>query len=427
MAVKSNASRRFNPLSLDALNFLLADVRGALGPYLNVFLVTQQHWSQSEVGLVTTIGGLLAIGVQTPIGAGIDAARGKRGVIVAALAVLAVGAVIIFAWPSFWPVTLANSLMAVVGDVFGPAIAALTLGIYAREQLARRMGRNSAFDHAGNVAIAAVAAAVGYVFSQRAVFLLVPVFAVLAAGAVLSIPAASIDYDRARDLGREADAAGAASGAAGYSILFKSRPLAVFGLCVMLFHLANAALLPLVGQKLAAAYPKEATAMMSACIVAAQGVMLPIALLVGRTADSWGRKPLFLAGFAVLPLRAVLYTLSDDSAWLIGVQLLDGVGAGIFGALTPLVIADIMRGTGRYNLAQGAVATVQGIGASLSGLAAGIIVDHFGYSAAFLAAGGVAASALAAFALWMPETASAKAKSPRSKTGPRAPSDLAPA
>jgi hypothetical protein len=91
-------------------------------------------------------------------------------------------------------------------------------------------------------------------------------------------------------------------------ILFKSRPLVVFGLCVMLFHLANAALLPLVGQKLAAAYPEVATAMMSACIVAAQAVMLPIALLVGRTADSWGRKPLFLAGFAILPIRAVLYT-----------------------------------------------------------------------------------------------------------------------
>jgi hypothetical protein len=85
-----------------------------------------------------------------------------------------------------------------------------------------------------------------------------------------------------------------ATPAAGYGILFKSRPLVIFGLCVMLFHLANAALLPLVGQKLAAAYPEEATAMMSACIVAAQAVMLPIALLVGRTADSWGRKPLFL-------------------------------------------------------------------------------------------------------------------------------------
>ena len=298
---------------------------------------------------------------------------------------------------------IANSLMAVVGDVFGPAVAALTLGLYARKQLARRMGRNSAFDHAGNVAIAVAAGAVGYAFSQRAVFLLVPLFAMLASIAVLSVPAKSIDYNRARDLDGDLDAP--ATGAAGYSILFKSRPLVIFGLCVMLFHFANAALLPLVGQKLAAAYPKEATAMMSSCIIAAQMVMLPIALLVGRTADSWGRKPLFVAGFAVLPIRAVLYTLSDNSFWLIGVQLLDGVGAGIFGALTPLVIADIMRGTGRYNLAQGAIATMQGIGASLSGLAAGVIVDHFGYSATFLTLGAAALVALIVFALEMPETA----------------------
>jgi MFS family permease len=370
-----------------------------------VFLVTQQHWSLSEVGLVTTIGGLLGLAAQTPIGAAIDETRSKRGVIILALTMLALGASIIFALPTFWPVLVANSVIAIVGDVFGPAIAALTLGLYARSELARRMGRNSAFDHAGNVAIAIVAGALGYVFSQRAVFLLVPVFAVLAAIAVLSIPYKAIDFDRARDLDREPTGDDRAAAPAGYSILLHSRPLVTFGLCVMLFHFANAPLLPLVGQKLAAAYPEEATAMMSACIVAAQAVMLPIALVVGRTADSWGRKPLFLAGFTILPIRAVLYTLSDNSFWLLGVQLLDGVGAGIFGALAPLVIADIMRGTGRYNLALGAIATAHGIGASLSGLAAGEIVDHFGYSAAFLALGAAAGVALIVFALRMPETA----------------------
>ena len=405
MAVTSTRRKGFNPLSLDAINFLLADVRGAVGPYLNVFLVTQQHWSQSQVGVVTTISGLLGLVVQTPIGAAIDGTRAKRGAIVLALAALSVAAIIIFAWPSFWPVLFANSLMAIVGDVFGPAVAALTLGLYSRKQLARRMGRNSAFDHAGNVGIAVVAAAVGYVFSQRAVFLLVPVFAGLASIAVRSIPATAIDYDRARDLDDEYGAAATAPKPADYAILFQSRPLVVFGLCVMLFHLANAALLPLVGQKLAAAHPEEATAMMSACIVAAQAVMLPIALVVGRTADSWGRKPLFLAGFTILPVRAVLYTFSDNSFWLIGVQLLDGVGAGVFGALTPLVIADIMRGTGRYNLALGAIATMQGIGASLSGLAAGVIVDHLGYTATFLALGAAALVAVIVFAIWMPETA----------------------
>jgi MFS family permease len=398
-------TRPFNPRSLDAVNFLLADVRGALGPYLNVFLVTQQHWSQSEVGWVTTIGGLLGIAVQTPIGAAIDETRSKRGAIVLALILLAAGAVVIFAWPIFWPVAIANGLMSVVGDVFGPAVAALTLGLFARKQLARRMGRNSAFDHGGNVAIAIAAGAVGYLFSQRVVFLLVPVFATLASAAVLSIPGKAIDYDRARDSAERKEGDASSVAAAHYSILFKTRPLVIFGLCVMLFHFANAPLLPLVGQKLAAAFPKEATAMMSACIIAAQMVMLPIALLVGRTADTWGRKPLFLAGFAILPIRAVLYTFSDNSFWLIGVQVLDGVGAGIFGALTPLVIADIMRGTGRYNLAQGAIATMVGIGASLSGIAAGEIVDHLGYSAAFLTLGGSALLAAIVFGVAMPETA----------------------
>ena len=139
-------------------------------------------------------------------------------------------------------------------------------------------------------------------------------------------------------------------------------------------------------------------------MIAAQGVMLPIAILVGRRADSWGRRPIFLIAFAVLPIRAALYTLSDNAFWLIGVQLLDGVGAGIYGALTPLVIADIMRGSGRYNLAQGAVATTMGIGASLSALFAGEMVDHFGYAASFLAFGVAAAIAFLVFFGFMPET-----------------------
>jgi MFS family permease len=409
------AARRagFRPRSLDAVNFLLADVRGALGPYLNVFLVTQRHWSQTEVGWVTTIGGLIGLAAQTPAGAAIDATHRKRGAVVLALIVLAIGAVTIFAAPVFWPVMLANSMMAVVGDVFGPAVGAVTLGLYARAQLARQMGRNSAFDHAGNVAIAVAAGAVGYAFSQRAVFLLVPVFAGLASAAMLSIPARAIDQDRARGSGDGANPSGADTPAS-YRALLRCRPLVVFAVCAMLFHFANAPLLPLVGQKLAQSHPDWATAMMSSCIIAAQLIMLPVALAVGHTANRAGRKPILLLGFAVLPVRAVLYTLSDNAAWLIGVQLLDGVGAGIFGAITPLVIADAMRGTGRYNLAQGGVATAQGIGASLSGLAAGVIVDHFGYSAAFLTSGGAACVALLALFVAMPETAPEQGASPTS-------------
>ena len=187
-ATRHNAAG-FKPVSLDALNFLLADVRGALGPYVNVFLITQQHWSQSAVGLMMTVGGLLGLALQTPIGAAIDATRAKRGVIVATLAVIAISAVTIAMVPRFWPVLAANSLMAIAGDVLGPAVASLTLGLLKPQHLARRMGRNSAFDHGGNVTIALIAGGVGWMLGQRSVFLLAPFFAALAAAVLPAAPA----------------------------------------------------------------------------------------------------------------------------------------------------------------------------------------------------------------------------------------------
>ena len=389
------------PVALDALNFLSADVRNLFGPFINVFLITGRHWSQTDFGLVSTGAGLLGILLQTPIGAAIDVTRAKRGVIVLTMAAMTAAAILIFAAPTFWLMALALGVLALAGDAFVPAVSALTLGLVTREQLARRLGRNSAFDHGGNIFVAIVAGAVGYAFSQRAVFLMVPLFAALTCAAVLAIPAGAINHDRARDLTTDGEAPGSA---AGYRVLFETRSLMIFALCAFFFHFANAPLLPLVGQKLALQFPQEATAMMSFCIVAAQGVMLPIAILVGRNADNWGRRPIFLIAFAVLPIRAVLYTLSNNAFWLIAVQLLDGVGAGIYQALTPLIISDMMRGTGRFNLAQGAVATTQGIGASISALAVGVVVDRFGYAVSFLALGAAAAIAFIVFFALMPET-----------------------
>jgi hypothetical protein len=221
--VPNRTGTRFHPASLDALNFLLSDVRGALGPYLNVFLVTNQHWTQASVGLVTMISGWLGLAVQPAVGAAIDATRAKRALINIALFVLAVGASAIFLLPSFWVVMIANSAISIVGDIFGPAVAAITLGVYRQAQLARRMGRNAAFDHAGNVAIAAVAGAIGWAVSQRAVFLLVPIFAVMASVAVISIPAGAIDHERAR--GAEPVEGLQGEKLSGFSVLLTCRPL----------------------------------------------------------------------------------------------------------------------------------------------------------------------------------------------------------
>jgi MFS family permease len=173
---------------------------------------------------------------------------------------------------------------------------------------------------------------------------------------------------------------------------------------VTLFHLANAAMLPLVGQKLALQDKNLGTSLMSACIAAAQIVMVPFAMLVGAKADAWGHERFFLAALLILPIRAALYTFSDNWAWLVGVQLLDGIGAGIFGAVFPVIVADLMRGTGRFNVAQGAVITAQSIGAALSTTLAGMVVVKAGCSAAFLTLGAVAAVGVGFCLFALPET-----------------------
>ena len=201
------------------------------------------------------------------------------------------------------------------------------------------------------------------------------------------------------------------------------KPLLIFAVCIVLFHFANAAMLPLVGQKLSLGNKELGTTYMSACIVAAQLVMIPVAMMVGAKADAWGRKPIFLAGFLVLAVRGVLYTLSDHAFWLIGVQALDGIGAGIFGALFPVVVNDLTKGTGRFNVRQGAITTALSIGAALSTSVAGTIVVKASYSAAFLTLGAIAAAGLALYWIAMPETGDSEAPLKPSHTAAVAPAE----
>ena len=387
---------------LDWLNFFLADVRGGLGPYLGVFLLTQANWNPATIGAVLTVSGLIGITLHTPIGALIDATHFKRGLIIVGTCALAVSALAI-AWSPTFPVVLtADILLAIAGAIFAPTVAAITLGVMQQRALPARLGRNAAFDRAGNIFIAILAGLVGWAFSQRTVFYLVPLFAVLTTLAVLSIPAQAIDHDRARGLDHSSPKH---EKPLGWSVLLKRQPLLILTAANALFHFANAPMLALLGQKLALAHPGLETALTSACIITAQLVTIPVALWVGWKANSWGRKALLLIGFGALPIRGVLYTLSDNAAWLVSVQVLDGMAAGTLDALIPLVLADVMRGTGRYNLARGMLGTVQGVAGSLSNIVAGALVVGFGYSPTFLALAAVAVMGFLVLLMAMPETA----------------------
>jgi MFS family permease len=388
--------------ALDALNFFLADVRAGLGPYLAIYLLTVRQWNEAEIGLVMSIAGIAGILAQTPVGALVDVVRGTRALVAAAAIAVVAGSIILPLLSTFWLVAASQAAVHATASIFGPAIAAISLGIVGHARLARRVGRNEVFNHAGNAFAAALAGAGAYFVGPIVVFMLIGAMAAASLVSVLMVPAAAIDHARARGL-RDGDDANAEQ-PSGYKVLLTCRPLLIFVACAVLFHFANAAMLPLVGQKLALQDSKVGTSLMSACIVAAQIVMVPMAILVGRKADAWGRKPLLIAGFVILPIRGVLYTLSDNPYWLVGVQLLDGVGAGLYGALFPLIVADIMEGTGRFNVAQGAVITAQEIGASLSTTLAGLVVVMAGYSAAFLTLAAIAGTGLALFVVAMPET-----------------------
>jgi len=391
--------------ALDALNFFLADVRDGLGPYLAIYLLTEQKWDQARIGVVMSVAAVAGIIAQTPAGALIDRSTAKRALMVAAAIIVTSTCLALPLLHRFELVAATQALAAAAGAIFAPAVAAVTLGIVGPRAFARRIGRNEAFNHAGNASAAAIAGATAYFCGPIVVFWLLAAMAVASMIATLSIPADAIDDHIARGLD-DTTARGAGHGdqPSGFQVLLTCRPLLIFAGATVLFHFSNAAMLPLVGQKLALVNKNLGTSLMSVCIIAAQLVMVPVAMLVGRKADQWGRKPIFTVALAVLALRGALYPLSDNPYWLVSVQLLDGIGAGIFGALFPLVVADLTRGTGHFNVSQGAIATATGLGGALSAATAGFIVVEAGYNAAFLFLAAVAAVALVLFAALMPET-----------------------
>lgn len=389
--------------SLDLVNFLLADVRDGLGPYLSVYLLIAHHWDQASIGFVMAVGGIGAIVAQAPAGALVDRTTAKRALLVGGAVTITAGSLAMPLFPDFASISALQVLTGIAGSVFAPALAAITLGLVGQRRFSRRIGRNESFNHAGNASAAAVTGGLAYVFGPVVVFWVLAVMAAASVIATLWIPGDAIDHDIAR--GMDHAPGQPHETPSRLSVVLRNRRLMIFAVTVVAFHFANAAMLPLVGQLLALHNKDVGTALMAGCIVAAQLVMVPVAYLAGAKADSWGRKRIFLVGFAVLAARGFLYTLSDDPYWLVGVQLLDGVGAGVFGALFPLVVQDVTHGSGRFNVSLGAVTAATGAGAAVSNLAAGAVVVAAGYHAAFLFLGALAGAGFLLYLLAMPETA----------------------
>src|SRR3954468_4442246 len=157
-----SASFRRAGHALDAANFFLADVRDGLGPYLAIYLLTEQKWDEASIGLVMSLATIAGIVAQTPAGALVDATRAKRLVMIAAAIMVTTASLLLPLMSSFWPVAISQSIAHAAGVIFAPAIAAVSLGIFGARAFIARIGRNETFNHAGNAVGAVIAGAAAY-------------------------------------------------------------------------------------------------------------------------------------------------------------------------------------------------------------------------------------------------------------------------
>jgi MFS family permease len=386
---------------LDGVNFVIAGMLAGFGPYVAAYLA-DQGWTPQNIGFVLTASGLAGLLSQLPGGELLDIVRAKRAFVAAGAAIVAISAIIISFEPSFPLVSTALVLQGITGGFIGPAIAAISLGLVGHAALPDRLGRNQRFASTGSLVAAALMGLIGYVLSYQAIFLTVAALALPLFVALARIRATDIHFGRA--CGAPHHHLPSQPVRTGRGSLWKSPALMTFAICLFLFQLANASLLPLVVEGLVYQGEKSSSLIVSALIVVPQIIVALTAPWVGRQAKSWGRLPLLVIGFAALPVRALLFVAVIDSPLLVVVQLLDGISGAVVGVLTPLVIADMTSGTGRFNLAQGIVGTVSGIGASLGTTLFGLVAVSFGRTGVFLSIAAV--GLLAALTLWflMPET-----------------------
>ncbi|HEY6994323.1 MAG TPA: MFS transporter [Xanthobacteraceae bacterium] len=381
----------------------MADVQMGFGSFL-AFYLASLSWSKEDVGLALTAGALAGVVAQIPGGALADAVRWKRGLAAIGIVAIAVSALILALRPSFPLVFLAEILHGTTGGIVGPAIAAISLGLAGRRGMSLRVGRNFRFAAAGNALTAAAMGALGAYLSNSAIFIAAAVLCVPALLALGQIQAGEIDYVRARNAARRDHAFDLQR----LTDLGKNWRLLLFAACMVLFHLSNASLLPLVSQNLARSEIAHGAIFMAGLIVVPQVIVAILAPWVGYCSELWGRKPLLLVGFGFEAARALLFVLVADPRLLIAVQLLDGITGSVVTILTILVITDLTAGTGRFNLAQGVLGALTGTSAAISTAAVGFIAQGFGDAVGFLAMAACTCASMLLLWVLLPETKPAK-------------------
>lgn len=381
--------------ALCLMSFFLADVRDGLGPFLGIFL-TERHWRPDEIGLVMTCGGIAGLLATLPAGIAADATRHKKIIVLLGCLVITVATLLLWFSNQTWTAMVSQIVAGVAAAFIGPTVAGITLGLTSQRGFNHQMGRNEAFNHGGNTIAALLAGFSAWYWGMGAVFILMTVMAIFAAFATLAIRGDEIDNDVARGYEKNEERQPALN----LSMLMRKPALMIAGVTLLLFHLANAALLPMLSMRVASTGGQAAVSpglYAAATVVISQLVMIPVALWVSKRVETQGYRLFIMVALMILPLRAVIAAGFAEPIFVIPVQVLDGIAAGILGVAVPGYIVSLMRGTGHVNAGQSVIMLMQGVGAALSPAMTGMIAARYSYSTAFAVLGAIA---LAALILW---------------------------
>ena len=396
-ATGSNDRKRATT-ALQALNFFMADMQAGIGPFLGVFL-QQRGWTSGPIGTVMSAGGVAGMIMTVPAGAFIDHTEKKRLVVIVTGICTVMASFLILLSQSGWVVTVSQVATAIAGAAIGPAVTGMTLGVVRQRGFNAQNGRNQAWNHAGNMIGAGLSGFLGWKFGMPAIFYLAAAFGVLAIISVLMIPERAIDHQAARGLEHgEKDDDSKGGQAEGFKTLLANKPMLILAAALACFHLGNGAMLPLYSLAVVGAGKGNAALFTATTVVVAQAVMIVAALVAMKMSAGRGYWLVLLISFAALPLRGFLAGTFIEHWGVWPVQALDGIGAGLQSVAVPGLVACLLDGTGRVNVGQGAVMTIQGLGASLSPAIGGWIAQALGYHAAFLILGSFA---LASLGLWI--------------------------
>ncbi|MBV8050568.1 MAG: MFS transporter [Acidobacteriaceae bacterium] len=383
-------------VGLNAINFFQAEMVGVVMPLIGVFL-REHRWHYEAIGVATAAAGLGTLVLQTPAGVLTDRVSSRR-LLFAAAAILT-GAC--YTTIPFLPNShgLVDAFLFISGatqSFFPPLLGALALALVGHELLNKMAGQNQGWNHAGNIAAAVAAMGLVRLFNVSAVFYAVGACSLLAAISVLLIRADDLDEEIATGL-----TLGNCQ-MVSTKELFRDRSVLALVIAIFLFHLANAPILPTT-----ALYVKKlggSDSLMTATVLSAQTVMVPVSLLAGRYGDRWGRKPVMAIAFWFLPLRILSYTLVSNPKAVVWLQALDGIGAGIYGVVVISLAADLTRGKGGFNTLAGLFATALATGGVFGPLISGFLLEHIGFKGTFSTFAALALIGAAVFSVFVPET-----------------------